>query len=386
MPAKRTPKIAPEFTRVDQFIRRFNALPTEADYVIAAVWAIGTHCFSPAAPFRPIAYPYLYLTGGKGSGKTQLGHETFQWICRRHKGVAMTTGPTLFRMIGTYDEDEGIVQEHFPTLAIDEVDAAFGGTANEGLRGVINLGYKAGATVDRSAGKTTIAYPVYCPKILMGIENGHLPDTITNRSIRITCKQATPEQMSKLERLYFYRVQDESAEIQQALNDWAKREAMVLREYDPVEIPDLEPRQWEIARALVQLGRALGIEKLVRESLHEIMTRKPEKQSGKEALYRSIWNLLEATGLDKVTSRQIMEQIKHDGVVVPGNSMKGLSDVLRADGVAPRPLRLPDGHPGIPTEALRERKGGTGNVQRGYMRYSFDDMFVEYLFPEDDES
>lgn len=384
--AARKIKVAPEFTRVDGFIRRFNALPTEADYVVSAAWAIGTHTFSPAAPFRPMAYPYLYLTGGKGSGKTQLGQETFQWICRHHNGVAMTTGPTLFRMIGTYDDEAGIVQEHFPTLAIDEVDAAFSGSANEGLRGVINLGYKKGATIPRSAGKVTIAYPVYCPKVLMGIENGHLPDTITDRSIRIACKTATPEQMSKLERLYFYRVEDESAEIQQMLNEWAKREAMVLREYDPVEIPDLSPRQWEIARTLVQLGRALGIEKLVRKSLHEVMTRKPEKQSGKEALYQSIWSLFEDSGLDRITSRQIMDRLKLDGVVVPGNSMKGLSDVLRADGVKPRPLRLPEGHPGVLVDAARERKAdGDGRVQRGYMRYSFDDPFMEYLFPEDDQ-
>lgn len=382
MPAKKT---APEFTRVDQFIRRYSILPTNADHVIAAVWAIGTHTFSPAAPFRPIAYPYLYLTGGKGSGKTQLGHEVFQWICRNHKGIAMTTGPTLFRMIGAWDEDENTVHANYPCLAIDEVDAAFSGSANESLRGVINLGYKSTGTVDRSSGKGTIAYPVYCPKVLMGIENGHLPDTVLSRSIRIACRQATPEQMKGLERLYFYRVEDESAEIQQMLSDWAKREAMVLREYDPIEVPDLDPRQWEIARAIVQIGRALGIEKLVRESLHEVMTRKPEKQSGKEALYRSVWELFETTGLDRVTSRQIMQQIKTDGVVVPGNSMKGLSDVLRADGVQPRPLRLPEGHPGVLLEAARERKSnGDGRVQRGYMRYSFDDMFVEHLFDDDE--
>lgn len=370
-------KIAPEFTRTREFISRYSHLPTDDDLDLVTLWAMGTWTFSPAAPFNPVTYPYLYLTGAKGSGKTLLGLDVFSYICRNHRAAVNITGPALFRMIGTYDEETGDIISHSPTLALDEIDATYSGNKDEALRGPVNAGYKRGATVPRAAGRTTIDFPVYCPKVLIGIDNGHLPDTITDRCIRVDLVKATPAQLATIQPLYSFDVEDEAAELSQELSDWAKREAMVLREYRPDAIPDLSPRQWEIARSLVQLAKAAGIEKRIRLALHRVMTRRPERPDGKVALYRSILSLFQEVGEDRVTTRQILTRLDADGIRVPGNSGKGLSAVLSADGIKPTYMRLREGanpHSGIVDGQP---------VQRGYMRYAFDDAFVEYL--DDDE-
>lgn len=372
MARKQTP-ISPVFTRVREFITRYAYVPTDADIDYLTVWSIGTWTFSPAAPAMPFSYPYTYVTGAKGSGKTHLCNAVLGNVCRNHKPSAMMTGPTLFRMLGTFDEESGLITPHYPTVFVDEVDALFSGAADENLRGTINLGYKRGMTIPRAMGKTTLDFPVYCPKILGGIDNGHLPETITDRSIRVDMKQATPEQMAGLTELYDFEIEDEAAELQQMLSDWAKDNAMVLRDYKPARVPGMSPRQFEITRSIIQLAHALGVETRIVSGLTDILNRSPER--GKRALYRSIQRAYDTTGLDRLTTRQILAQLQTDGVHVPGDSGKGLSAVLKGDDVQPKMLRLPDGHPGVV---------GGQPVQRGYFRFMFDDAFDEYLSDDDE--
>jgi len=373
MARKTVPTVSPVFTRVREFITRYAYVPTDADLDFLTVWAIGTWTFSPAAPCMPFSYPYLYVTGAKGSGKTHLCNAVLGNICRQHKPSAMMTGPTLFRMLGTYDEESGLITPHYPTLLIDEVDALFSGAADESLRGTVNLGYKRGLTIPRAQGRGTLDFPVYCPKILGGIDNGHLPETIMDRSIRVDMKQATPEQMSALTELYDFEVEDEAAELQQLLSDWAKSEAMVLRDYKPARPANMSPRQFEITRSIIQLARALRVEGRIVAGLADMLNRSPER--GKPALYRSIQRGYDTSGLDRLTTRQVLAQLHADGIHVPGDSGKGLSAVLKADDIQPKMLRLPDGHPGIV---------GDQPVQRGYFRFMFDDAFDEYLSDQED--
>lgn len=370
MPRKTTkPVPAAIFTRVRDFITKYAYVPTDADIDFVTVWAIGTWTFSPAAPACPFSYPYMYVTGAKGSGKTHLCNKVLGNVCRSHKPSAMMTGPTLFRMLGTYGTDPEtlapVVVPHFPTMFIDEVDALYSGSADENLRGVVNLGYKSGTTIPRTVGMATVDFPVYCPKMLGGIDNGHLPETIADRSIRIDMKAATSEQMAALTELYDFEVEEEAAELQQALSDWAIDNAMVLRDYRPARVEGMTPRQFEISRSIIQLAHALGVEERILSALKDIMNRSPER--GKRALYHSIQRAYSESKLDRLTTRQILTQLQADGVNVPGNSGKGLSAVLKADDIAPKMLRLPDGHPGIVDGQP---------IQRGYFRFMFEDEFT----------
>lgn len=368
-------KVAPEFTRAREFIARYTALGDD-ELDIVTVWAMGTWTFSPAAPANPATYPYLYIAAAKGSGKTVLGQDVLGSICRMLQPTVGITGPGVFRIIGTYDEESGEVINDAPTLAMDEIDATFSGAKDEALRQMLNAGYKRGATVPRAAGKTTINFPVFCPKVLMGIDNGHLPDTVLDRSIRIDLRKYDHRQLTEMgvEPFYSFDVEDEAAELQQQLSDWAKREAMVLREYRPVAIEGLSARQWEIGRSIVQLAKSIGNEARIRAALHALFTKNPERPDAKVALYRAIFDLFMETDEDRLTTVQILGALKRGEVSVPGDSGKGLAAVLSEDGIAPDYIRLRPDHSGYVDGKP---------IQRGYFRHRFDGPFVRYL--EDDE-
>lgn len=377
-----------EFLDARAFITDFNVLPTDADTDLIALWSMGTWTFSPAAPAMPTTYPYMYVTGAQESGKTHLAATTLRYICRNHEHVVDVTGATLFRMLGDFDKESGEVIPHYPTLALDEIDSKYasGGSNDEQLRGVGNAGYELGATVKRSAGKTTISFPVYCPKLLIGIDNGRLPSTLVSRCIRIDMKQGHPPN-----ELYSWDVQERSADLKQRLSDWAKAHAMILRDYTPdraTVAPDLSPRQWQIVRPLVQLARAAGIEQRIIAALTEVMNRDTHRKAGKAALYASIQRAFDTieNNEDRLTTNQLLAALKEDGVQLPGGySGRGLEVVLRGEGIAPKPIRMREDHPGV----ITGRNGKPSLVARGYFRYMFEDAFFEHVGDgdgsEDDE-
>lgn len=367
----RSPKIAAEFTTTREYIARYVGALDADSLDVVTVWAMGTHTFSPACQ-QPATYPYLYIAGEKGSGKSVLGNEVLGDICRSHQSTVGATGAALFRMVGEYDDETGEITSMHPTLAIDEIDATYAGNKDEGLRQILNAGYKRGSSVPRAAGKTTINFPVYCPKIMMGIDNGHLPDTVADRSIRINMSKLTPDQMDSVEEHYSWDTEEEAADLYQTLSDWSKDHSTVLREYRPEKIDGLQPRQWEIARSLVQLAHEIGNETAIRAALKRLFARKP---TGKDALYASVAELFTETNLDRVTTRMILARLQADKVSVPGDSGKGLAAVLVSDGITPTMLRLPKGHPGIVDNQP---------VQRGYYRHQFDKAIAAHTADENE--
>lgn len=386
MPAsKKSPKPAPVFVKVRAFLKRFSHLQHENDYDVIAAWAIGTWAFSPAAPFKPQSYPYLYITGQKGSGKTHLGRDVMQHLTRNHKSVTGVTGPALFRMIGTFDEESGQVLAHYPTMFTDEMDATFSGNKDENLRLVYNEGYKPGGSIPRVSGKVTIEYPAYCPKILGGITNGQLPNTITDRCIRIDLRKATADQMDALEEgPYSWLIEDESAALADELQAWAIDNAMVFRDYTPTR-PDKigSGRPWEISRPLIQLAQALGIEARLTDALAEVMSRKPERSSGREAVAHSLVGLLKDNpGVRNLTTREILARMEQDGVALPGDGGgKGLGVML--PGVKSTVIRLKgEGKPEADWDPRVSRDPRTGEprfIARGYRRIDLEEVAAEIL-------
>jgi hypothetical protein len=373
------------FTRVHKFIGTYSALDPD-DQNIAAVWAMGTWCFSPACKW-PATFPYLYVTGAAGSGKSIFGMDVMRCLCRHHQVATGATGATLFRMLGRFDEETGIIENDAPTLAVDEIDSTFAGAKDEDLRRSLNVGYKqSGSTIPRSMGKTTIDFPVYGPKILLGIDNGHLPETVVTRAVRIDLRKHTSDELGAMgvQEMYSWEVDDEATDIQQMLSDWAKANSMVLRDYRPEKPEGLTGRQWEIGRTLLQLAHAIGNEAAIRKSLVTILNRAPV--TGPAALYTAVFHLFNETGLKTLTTNQILDRLTQEGIAVPGQSGTGLSKVLAEEGIAPRLLRLPEGHPGIPDRVLRQSKRNKhnqpSNIQRGYQLLDFDRAFAKHVIIE----
>lgn len=88
------------------------------------------------------------------------------------------------------------IDRDMPTLLLDESDAAFKGENEyaEALRGILNNGHRRGAVVSlcvKAGGDFDLRdFSVFGPKAIAGI--GKLPDTITDRSIRIELRRRAP--------------------------------------------------------------------------------------------------------------------------------------------------------------------------------------------------
>lgn len=388
MPASRkTRKTAAKpcaaFQRTREVVTRYSKLDdAEADLV--TVWAMGTHCFSPMAT-TPATWPYLYITGAAGSGKTVLGQDVLGMVARMWKSATGATGSTLFRMTTREDEETGELENLAPTLCVDEIDTTFAGAKDEDLRRALNSGYKRGATIPRSAGKSSIDFPIYCPKIMMGIDNGHLPETVTQRSIRIELEKISQDEKAAagIEDFFIFDVEIETEEIQQMLSDWAKDHSLVLRDYRPAFPAGLTARQWEIARSFVQLASEMGpgMEARITESLITVFNRKRGQESAKKRLYMAIAELFDESGSKKLPTRAIMARLAEKGIGVPGNSGKGLASILSQDDIQPKSLWIDD--PANPFYV--EENGKMKPTHRGYQRYQFDRVFVDYLPDGDDD-
>ena len=143
------------------------------------------HCHAFAAAE---ATPYLNVTSAvKQSGKTRL-LEVLEPIVPAAWLTGRVSAAVLTRK----------VDGETPTLLLDESDAAFKHDSeySEALRSILNSGYRRSGISSLCVGQgTSIGYrdfSTFCPKAIAGI--GALPDTVTDRSIRIALKRRAPDE------------------------------------------------------------------------------------------------------------------------------------------------------------------------------------------------
>jgi hypothetical protein len=337
------------------------------------------------SPAKPYTYPYIYANGPSGSGKTVYGRDVMGAVCRQPQALAMPTGVALFKTLVTLDDGE--IVNLYPTLSVDEIDATYNGAKDEDLRTVFNIGYKDRTFIPRSAGKVSINYPAFCPKILMGIDNGHLPQTVTNRSIRIETHIATDEEAARLTDFFPWEVDERAAELQETLSAWARDNAMVLRDYNP-DKGDFVNRQWEISRSLIQLAHACGIENRIRKALWNLFNRATVIPPIKVRMYRTILHLFDTDGgikHDRLTSKQIKTALDKAGI--PTGSMTALSYQFKEDGLVHQGLSgyvaiRDETHPGyVPTSPDGKERAS----HRGYLRHQFDEPFARFLATDEED-
>ena len=122
-----------------------------------------------------------------------------------------------------------------PTLLLDESDAAFThhSAYAEALRSILNSGYRRSGVSSLCVGQgrrmSYRDFSTFCPKALAGI--GTLPDTVTDRSIRIALKRRAPD-----ERVDRFRLRDArrvGAPLRARLEAWRGRAAEALRDAEP---------------------------------------------------------------------------------------------------------------------------------------------------------
>lgn len=159
----------------EAFIRRFVVV-SQAQSTTITLWLAHTHCIEAFD-----CTPYLAITSEqKRSGKTRL-LEVLELLARKPLRTSDMTEAALFHMLSNGAS----------TLLLDECDTIFRSRkSNEGMRALLNAGYRRGSPIRRMKGGHLESYDVFCPKVLAGI--GNLPDTVMDRSVVIKLERKRP--------------------------------------------------------------------------------------------------------------------------------------------------------------------------------------------------
>jgi len=189
--------------------------------------------------------PYLAISSSeKRSGKTRL-LEVLELLVRAPLPTANISDAALFR----------VIDDRHPTLLIDEVDAIFGKRSQrDELRGIINAGYRRGATTHRMGGpnNTTLqTFSVYCPKAFAGIGDC-LPETVSDRAIPIRLMRRTRGQT--VERFRLREVEPEGHALRDRLADWLEPQLDYLVESRPSLPDELDDRAQDVWEPLLAVA------------------------------------------------------------------------------------------------------------------------------------
>ncbi len=209
---------------VEQYVRRFCILP-DAAYLPVAVWIVATHS---AHVFD--CFPYLaLLSPAKRCGKTRLLEVLEQLAFHPWRGIAPTPA-SIFRMMAEQ-----------PTLLLDEVEVLNTRNKSESTQAILsimNAGHRKGATIPRCDGpKNELKhFPVYGPKAFAAI--GRLPDTLTDRSIKVTMQRRTAGQL--VERFLLSRATADAKPLRESITNFAKaNQGNIRRAYERLMSSDL---------------------------------------------------------------------------------------------------------------------------------------------------
>lgn len=242
--------------RVEAFLRRFIAFPSEDCHVAATLWVAHCHVLGAFESTPRLAL----LSPEPGSGKSRV-LEVLELLVPRPLHAINATPAALFRKVS---DEAGP-----PTILFDEVDTIFGPKAkgdNEDVRGMLNAGHRRGATALRCAIKgkeiTVEEFPAFCAVALAGL--GDLPDTLMTRSVVIRMRRRAPGEHVEAFRHRVHRTEAEPIRLE--LEGWADSARDALQDAWPEFPPGIEDRAadvWEALLAVRMFRAATGPPALV---------------------------------------------------------------------------------------------------------------------------
>lgn len=343
------------------FASRFIAYPSQSTADAHTLWIAHAHIVDAFENTPRLAF----LSPEPGSGKSRAMEITEALVPRPVLTVNATV-PYVFRKIS---DPDGL-----PTLLMDEADAVFShkkADGNEDLRGLLNSGYRKGATTGRVTirGNELIPedWPSFCAVALAGLND--LPDTLMTRSIVVPMKKRRPDQKVHPYRRREYR--DEAAALADRL---AKFTGAIYSEVGaawpdlPGGIEDRDADIWEPLLALADAagGHWPGTGRAAATALVDAAKSKPQTLGVKLlADLRDVFGDREAIS----TTDLISELVQIDAS--PWASIKGESITSRY--LAQMLFRFE-----VPTNKA-VRVGG--RVVKGYRRVDLFDAWARYLPP-----
>ncbi|MGH2787216.1 MAG: hypothetical protein ACRDJV_04820 [Actinomycetota bacterium] len=211
---------------------------TAAD--ICTLYAFGTYLHQMFD-----AFPYLFFTGSKATGKSKTGKLIASLAFNGREAGALTGGALYLA-----------VQGHASTLLLDDREDMTG-EDERAIDAMLRNGYKRDGSTMRGDWQNQSAreFSVYSPKIITGIKG--LEDRLLSRCIVIEMQPAADKAKRQAS-------EEPGAAVWQTLRDglypWALTEfARVRKTYEAlqpeaVKLADLSGRSWELWRPLLSLA------------------------------------------------------------------------------------------------------------------------------------
>ena len=347
---------------------RYVGFTSQAQSVALALWTAHTHAVEAAD-----VTPYIRVfSAEKESGKTRTEEVAFHLV-RGGVRASSVSASALYRL----------VDARHPTLLVDEVDAIFAPKSDrEDLRSILNAGYERGNPVIRNAprGKEwdPTLYDAFCPKMLAGIENGKLPDTILSRSIPIGLQRKRKGEQSVSK---FRKRTDPPRlhELRAALETWATPDVIqALSAAHPESAHGLTDRQDDIWEPLFAIADMAGGDwpALTRAAASELHARDTENESYGVLLLADIRDVLGDD--ERISTADLAARLVHDGERGPwadwwGREVESGSDAsLKSVGHQIARRLKPYG---IKTKQLWI----DGGKVRGFLAEDLADAFARYL-------
>jgi hypothetical protein len=229
------------------FVCRFVAFADEHQAIAVVLWVLHAWSFDAWSITPRLAVQSAEM----GSGKTRL-LEVLELVTPGAQRPANISPAALFRVI-----EAGTV-----TLLIDEVDTIFSpkaSSSSEEVRGILNAGYRRGATVLRVEGdrkREVKAFPVFAPVVTAGI--GTLPSTVQDRAIPIRLRKRAPHE--HVEHFRFAVAARQGAALHDRAKDWADRTTTQLEHVEPTYLAELPDRQADSWTPLLVIADMAGPE------------------------------------------------------------------------------------------------------------------------------
>ena len=345
-------------TQCREWIRRYIVV-SEEQAVIMAVWTLHTYAFAAAE-----TTPYIHITAPeKACGKSRL-METLEALSATPIRSGGMTAAALVRTI----------EAKRPTIFLDEMDASLNGDKEyaEAIRGILNEGFRKGGVFYKCVGKDfdIKGFNVYCPKCFAGI--GHLPGTVSSRSIVIEMRRKLPGEV--VEPFRQRAVKLAATPIKADLEAWAGRGAAELLEaISPAPLTFLSDRQNDIAEPLLciaQLAGKVWLQRLTAALRSVFKAASVENTSVGVTLLGDIRAVFDESNSDRMSSAMLAEHLCEiqgrpwaEWSQGKGLSANNLARQLNRYSVHPQTIRI------------------GGETPKGYHRGDFEDLWSRYCPP-----
>ena len=343
---------------VRAFLARFVAFPTDHALTAATLWAAHTHLMSAWENTARLAL----LSPEPGSGKTRV-LEVLELLTPRPMHVLNASPAAIFRTI----------EKARPTLLLDEVDTVFTKLGkdddHQDLRGLLNSGYRSGATIPRCSGPLheVRLFPTFCAVALAGL--GDLPDTLMTRSVVIRMRRRAPGEVVEPFRRRLHRKDGEALCGQ--LTAWAGRIVKQVTNVYPDLPAGITDRPADVWEPLLAVADAAGGEwpTLARDACVALVKAAQSTDSGSLGV-RLLTDLRDVFGPSQTLSTETILTELHALTEAPWSDLRGKP--LDSRGLARR----------LAAYEVRSTKVKIeGRPVQGYRREHLWDAWQRYLPP-----